>query len=153
MKQIDLTHHFKESLFLPQMQAQTKEEALEELLDLFVKEKLVKNKKIAMDMLLQRETMGSTGIGEGAAVPHGRTTATADVIIAFGHSNTGIEFNAIDDKSVDLFFMVIAPHNDEGNVYLPVLGSLVTLLKDEKQRNKLRAVTTFDELVAVIQGE
>ncbi len=153
MKAVDLTKHFKKELFIPNMQAQTKEQALEELLDLFVAEKLVKNKHIVLEMLTQRETMGSTGIGKGTAVPHGRTTATADVIIAFGRSEQGIEFNAIDNKPVHLFFMVIAPPSDEGNVYLPILGSLVTILKDDSKRKSLNNVNSFDELLEVIQGD
>ena len=78
---------------------------------------------------------------------------TADVIIAFGRSETGIDFNASDGKPVNLFFMIIAPHNDEGNVYLPLLGSLVTILKDSKKRKALEKLETFEELLALIDGE
>ncbi|RPI02803.1 MAG: PTS sugar transporter subunit IIA [Calditrichaeota bacterium] len=153
MQTMDLTNHFKKALFIPQMKATTKAEALEELLDLFVNEKLVKNKYIVLDMLNQRETLGSTGIGSGIAIPHGRTTATADVIIAFGRSQKGIDFDAIDHQPVHLFFMVIAHPNEQGNVYLPVLGSLVTILKDSHNREKLNTITTFEELVSVFHGE
>ena len=153
MQRIELRDHVKEDLFLPSMKATTKDEVLEELLDLFVAEKYVKNKQLVLDMLKQRELLGSTSLGKGVAIPHGRTTATADVIIAFGRSEKGIDFNAIDGKPVTLFFMVIAPHNDDGNVYLPLLGSLVTVLKETKKRNALNKVETFEELIALIDGE
>ncbi len=153
MPAIDLSAYFKESLFIPAMKARSKSEALEELLDLFVKERLVKNKRIVLDMLKQRETLGSTGIGKGVAIPHGRTTATADVLIAFGRSEQGIDFDAIDKEPVRLFFMVIAHPNEKGNLYLPLLGSLVTVLKEDHNRERLRQVTRFEELVAVFSGD
>lgn len=153
MQRFHLRDHMHEALFLPSMQAITKDQALEELLDLFVSERYVKNKQIALEMLKGREVMGSTGLGNGVAVPHGRTTATAAVIIAFGRSEKGIDFGAIDGKPVTLFFMIIAPHNDEGNVYLPILGTLVTILKDKSNRNALNNVNTFEELLALVDGE
>lgn len=153
MTNIDFRDHLRKALFLPDMKATNKEEALEELLDLFVDQKYVKNKDIAFEMLKKRELMGSTSLSMGVAVPHGRTTATADVVIAFGHSEKGVEFGADDNEPVTLFFMIIAPQKDEGNVYLPLLGSLVTILKNEKKRNALKKVKEFDELLAIMNGE
>lgn len=153
MPTVSLARHFNKNLFISDMKARTKSEVLEELLDLFVAEKYVKKKNIVLDMLNQREMLGSTGIGKGVAIPHGRTTATGDVIIGFGKSKSGIEFNAIDKKPVFLFFMVIAPPKDEGNIYLPVLGSLVTILKNETKRKKLISISTYEELMSVISGE
>lgn len=153
MQRHELRGHLRQALFIPFMKATTKDQVLEELLDLFVSERYVKNKQLVLEMLRQREMLGSTSLGKGVAVPHGRTTATTDVIIAFGRSEKGVDFDASDDKPVTLFFMVIAPHNDEGNIYLPILGSLVTILKDTKKRNALNRVTTFEELVACIDGE
>ncbi len=149
----DISHYFKPELFAPHMQATTKDEALEELLDLFVEAKEVKDKHIVLDMLKQRETLGSTGIGKGIAIPHGRTTATGDILVAFGTSDNGIDFDAMDGEPVHLFFMVIAPPNDEGNIYLPLLGSLVTSLKKAAVRKKLQAVEEFDDLAAIIDGD
>ena len=132
MKKIELENYFKEKLFITEMKASNKEEALSELLDLFVEGKYIRNREIVLEMLHQRETLGSTGIGKGIAIPHGRTTAAADVTIAFGLSQKGIEFDSIDKKPAHLFFMVIAPPHDEGNTYLPVLGSLVTILNEKE---------------------
>lgn len=149
----ELSKHFHPNLFNNNLKASNKEQVLEELLDLFTNEKLVKNKSLVLEMLKQRETLGSTGIGNGIAIPHGRTTAAGDVIIAFGHSEKGIEFEAIDNKPVHLFFMVIAPPNDEGNVYLPALGSLVTVLKKKENREKLKKISSYEELIEIIDGE
>jgi mannitol/fructose-specific phosphotransferase system IIA component (Ntr-type) len=153
MQNLNLHKHFHEKLFKPEMEATTKEEVLEELLDLFVANQYVKDKHLILEMLHKRETMGTTALGKGVAVPHGRTIATGDMIIAFGHSSAGVDFSADDGKLVTLFFMIIAPPNDEGNVYLPVLGAIVTILKDTKKRTKLNKVESYEEFLAVINGE
>jgi nitrogen PTS system EIIA component len=148
-----LIEHFNEKLFLSTMKARTKDDALIELVDLFVQEKYIRNPDILLEMLHQREKLGSTGIGKGIAIPHGRTIAVSELIIAFGRSQHPIHFDAIDQKPVNLFFMVIAPPNDEGNKYLPLLGSLVTLLNDSANREKLMKIETYQEFLSVIGGE
>jgi len=153
MQAKDLIHLFNENLFIANLNASNKEEVMGELLDLFIKEKIVRNKPIVMEMLHQREKLGSTGIGKGVAIPHGRTTAAMEVVIAFGKTNKGNDFDAIDGKPVTLFFMIIAPPNDEENKYLPALGSLVTILKVNKNRKKLMQINTYSELLSIISGE
>ncbi len=153
MHRSELAKYFKDNLFVANLKARSKESAIAELLDLFVTEKYIRNRDIVLEMLHQRETLGSTGIGKGVAIPHGRTTAASEVLIAFGKTENGIDFDAIDDKPVHLFFMVIAPPNDEGNVYLPILGSLVTILNEKSNRDKLLKVTTFTDFMALIKGE
>jgi mannitol/fructose-specific phosphotransferase system IIA component (Ntr-type) len=153
MHRSELAKFFKDNLFLASLNAGSKEGAIAELLDLFVQEKYIRNRDIVLEMLHQRETLGSTGIGKGVAIPHGRTTAALDVLIAFGKSDQGIDFDSIDGKPVHLFFMVIAPPNDDGNVYLPILGSLVTILNEKANRDKLMNVGTFQEFLSIITGE
>ncbi|MBN2356369.1 PTS sugar transporter subunit IIA [candidate division KSB1 bacterium] len=153
MQRIDLTHYFKDNLFSNNIKANSKQDAIAELLDMFVESKYIRNREIVLEMLHQRETLGSTGIGKGVAIPHGRTTAASDVLIAFGKSEKGLDFNAIDHKPVHLFFMVIAPPNDDGNVYLPILGSLVTILNDKKNRDALQKVEDFSQFISIISGD
>ena len=153
MLNTDLVHLFNENLFLPKLKATNKEEVLEELLDLFVKKNIIRNKQIVMEMLHQREKLGSTGIGKGVAIPHGRTTAAIEVYIAFGKTSNGIDFDSIDGEPVNLFFMIIAPPNDDENKYLPALGSLVTILKNDTNRTKLQKITTYPELISILSGD
>lgn len=153
MHRSELVKYFKDNLFLANLTAASKEGAIAELLDLFVQEKYIRNRDIVLEMLHQRETLGSTGIGKGVAIPHGRTTAALDVLIAFGKSEPGIDFDSIDGKPVHLFFMVIAPPNDDGNVYLPILGSLVTILNEKANRDKLMKVDSYQDLFSIITGE
>jgi len=153
MQNKELAQLFNNNLFISDLKATNKEEVLGELLDLFINEKIVRNRKIVLEMLHQRETLGSTGIGKGVAIPHGRTTAALNVVIAFGKSVKGIDFNAIDKQPVHLFFMIIAPPNDEENKYLPALGSLVTIIKSEKNRERLLKVSNYSELIPIISGD
>jgi len=129
MHRSELAKYFKDNLFVAGLQAAKKEAAIAELLDTFVREKYIRNRDIVLEMLHQRETLGSTGIGKG------------------------VDFDAIDGKPVHLFFMVIAPPNEEGNVYLPILGSLVTILNEKANRDKLMKVETFQDFIAIITGE
>lgn len=153
MEREELTSYFSENLFIADLKATTREESLSELADLFVESKRVRSKQIVMEMLGKRETLGSTGIGKGVAIPHGRTTAALDVQIAFGKSEAGIEFNAVDKKPVKLIFVVIAPPHDQNNRYLPVLGKLVEILHEASNRKKLLKVNTFEDFIQVFEGE
>ncbi len=146
----ELVNYFDEQLFLPDLKAKNKDELFEELIDQFVKIKYFKNKNIILEMLHQRERLGSTGIGKKVAIPHGRSTSASDILIAFGKSVDGIDYDAIDGKPVQLIFMIIAPPQDENNMYLPILGKMVEILNKTKNRNKLLQAETFDEFIEII---
>ncbi len=151
MQSKDLTEYFSENLFVANLKAKTKAKSLEELSDLFVANKVIRTKGIVLEMLNQRETLGSTGIGKGVAIPHGRTTAALDVTIAFGKSKNGIDFDSVDKELVKLIFVVLAPPQDDNNRYLPVLGKLVEVVHDKANREKLLQAKTFEELMQVFE--
>lgn len=146
----ELISYFDEQLFLPDLKATTKDELFEEVIDQFVKIKYLKNREIVLDMLRRREQLGSTGIGKNIAIPHGRTTSASDIMIAFGKSRQGIEYDSIDKKPVKLVFMIIAPPQDENNMYLPLLGKMVEILSKSKVRNKLLNAESYDEFIEII---
>jgi PTS system nitrogen regulatory IIA component len=150
MNNEDLIYYFNEQLFLPALTATTKDEILKEIVDQFVKVKYLKNSEIVLEMLKQREVLGSTGIGKGVAIPHGRTTSASDIMIAFGKSKAGIDYDSIDNKPVQLIFMIIAPPQDENNMYLPILGKMVEILSKSKNRNKLLEAESFEQFTDII---
>ncbi len=143
----DLVKFFNEKLFIANLQSKTKDECLIELVKKFEENRLIRNMKILLEMLKQREHLGSTGIGKGIAIPHGRTTAVEDVMIAFGYSAAGIEYDSIDQKPVHLIFMVIAPPIERDNKYLPVLGKLVEVLNNDVRRKMVMNVKNFSDLI------
>lgn len=85
--------------------------------------------------LVEREELGSTGIGRGIALPHSRSLLVNKLEIALGRSDKGVNFDALDKKPTHLFFLILAPPQDPGNQYLTVLGRLA-LLCQTLARNK-----------------
>lgn len=101
-------------------------------------------------ILLKREELGSTGIGKGIAIPHCRSLAVSKLEIAVGRTVKPVDFNAIDKKPVNLFFLVIAPPQDPGNQYLITLGKIVQIAKEITRGNLLSKINTPDEFIAKI---
>lgn len=133
--------------------ATTKDEALEELASLLQLED--KNAAVMLRMLKKREHMGSTGMGKGIAIPHGRSLVISRLMMAAARSEAGIEFNAMDDKPVHLFFLIVAPPQEISQIYLPTLGRIAQFLKDPENRDALRAApdaTAFRNILSQIEG-
>lgn len=152
MEKIELIPYFNESLFIPALRAKTKEGVLEELVDCFVQAHFLRSPAIALEMIHRREQLGSTGIGHGIAIPHGRTTSARDVMIAFGHSKNGVDWQAMDGRPAHLIFMVLAPPQELSNRYLPVLGRLVEVLSDSHHRDKFHTVSTFSDFINLLKN-
>jgi mannitol/fructose-specific phosphotransferase system IIA component (Ntr-type) len=135
------------------LQATTKDDVLEELVrQLDLDEK---NAAVVLRMLKKREHMGSTGIGRGVAIPHGRSLVISRLMMAAGRSKEGIDFNAMDDKPVHLFFLIVAPPQEISNIYLPTLGRIAQFLKDPENRDalmKIESAQEFRDMVGKAEG-
>ncbi len=109
------------------MQATGKDEALQELLD---KTGIPEDKKaVVLDALKKRESIGSTGIGKGIAIPHTRSLVLDQVYLVVGRSKKGVEYDALDEKPVHLFFLLCAPPQDIGTTYLVMLGKIAQIAR------------------------
>jgi PTS system nitrogen regulatory IIA component len=148
---IRLSEFLDEELFIPELKAKDKEGVLKEMVDALVRAQRIKEGGILLEMLRQREHLGSTGIGRGVAVPHGRTLAITRLLVAFGRSAEGIEFDAMDGKPVQLVFLTVAPPQDRSNLYLPVLGKIVEMVKSVKSRRRLLAAANFEEVAEILE--
>ena len=142
----ELATYFKESLCIFDLKARNKRAALSEMVDCICHEHDLKDKEIILEMLLNRESLGSTAIGKGVAFPHGRSLAIQELSVLFARSVTGVDFDALDKKPTHLFFLIIAPPQDKDNLYLQVLGHLVELIKSAPLRKKLMEVNSFADL-------
>lgn len=135
-----------------QLRSQAKEEVLRELVEALGSQ----NKKIGIqtvvDVLLEREKLGSTGIGDGVAIPHGKLPDLDRVMLSFGRSLSGVPFDSLDEKPVHIFFLLIAPENSTG-IHLKVLARISRLLKDADFRKRLMAASDADELYRIIIEE
>ena len=148
---IRLSEFFEEDLFIPALASNDKTGVLRELVDALVRSQRIREGDILFQMLEQREKLGSTGIGRGVAVPHGRSLAMTRLAVVFGRSEAGVEFDALDGKPVHLFFLTVAPPQDRSNLYLPVLGKIVETVKSARQRRRLLSAKDFDEVSEILE--
>ncbi len=105
-----------------------------------------------LKVLLDREQMGSTGIGDGIAIPHGKLKDLKQIVAVFGKSSRGVAFDAMDGRPVYLLFLLIAPENSAG-VHLKALARLSRLLKRDGFRQKLMNISDAEQLYQVIIEE
>ncbi len=131
------------------LQAKNKTEVLQELVQTIIDGGLKLDSSVAMEILQQREKLGSTGIGDGVAIPHGKIPVLEDLVVAFGRSKEGISFDAIDGKPVHLFFLLLAPENSAGQ-HLKALAKISKMLKVVDFRNKLMDAKSSEDLYKII---
>ena len=130
------------------LRAGDKDGLLRELVDLL---DLSSDSEEALHRLLKkRETLGSTGIGKGVAIPHCRSTVVDRLRVAYGRKPSGIDFEAVDGKPVHHFFLIVAPPVEISNQYLPVLGKIAQFCKNPKNLQRLDQVRTSDEFLEVL---
>ncbi len=103
-------------------------------------------------ILLERESLGSTGIGEGVAIPHGKYPGIKFLTGALGRSTKGIDFQSMDGKPAHLFFLLVAPENSAG-LHLKALARISRLLKTERFRKKIMDAGSQIEMVEILREE
>ena len=149
MKILDILN---KDCIIPELRSRTKKEVLEELTEALSKCKANLNKEALVEVLLERERLGSTGIGDGIAIPHGKIQNLDELILSFGRSTQGIEFDSMDGRPTHLFFLLIAPENSAG-IHLRALAKISRLLKSAHFRQRLLEAETTEELFRVIEEE
>jgi PTS system nitrogen regulatory IIA component len=103
-------------------------------------------------VLMEREMLGSTGIGGGIAIPHGKLNSVKSVTIGFGLSRQGVEYDSLDNRLVHIFFLLLTPENSTGG-HLKVLAQISKLLKKTQFKAGLQAATSVDEIHDIIMEE
>ncbi len=138
-----------EELIRLELQSESKNEAICELVNLAARSKLVRDEKELLSAVLEREKLVTTGVGYGVAFPHAKTKATRGVVISFGRSKNGIDFEAMDKKPVYLFFLIAAPEDAIG-AHLNVMAQLSFIMKDEKNRKRFAEVKSPGEVLEAL---
>jgi PTS system nitrogen regulatory IIA component len=103
-------------------------------------------------VLLERESLGSTGIGDGVAIPHGKLSFISNMVVAFGKSSRGVDFQSLDAKPVYLFFLLVTPDNKPGD-QLKALARISRILKNPVLRENLKRTSDRQELKRLIYEE
>ena len=148
-----LSEILEENNIIPDLKARDKKRALEELAEVIVNSKPSLDKDSLVRVLLERERLGSTGIGEGVAIPHGKFHGISEPIISFGRSLNGLDFESMDGEPVFLFFLLIAPENS-ASVHLKALARIAKILKNGSFRKGLMEAATQKEIYnAIIQND
>jgi PTS system nitrogen regulatory IIA component len=103
-------------------------------------------------ILMDREGLGSTGIGEGVAIPHGKVPGIDRLVAVFGRSRGGVQFASLDGKPAMFFFLILAPENSAG-LHLKALARISRLFKDQRFRERLLAAEGIEGLSLVLREE
>ena len=137
---------------IPNLVGTNKEEVLREITDFLQNLKLIKNKETLLNTLMEREKLGSTGIGENVAIPHGKSDELSQIIIVFGRSLEGVDFESLDQKPVHFVCMVIAPSNSTGQ-HLKALARISRLFKNQVLREGILKLQDANQIYSLLLEE
>jgi nitrogen PTS system EIIA component len=134
------------------LKASAKNDVLVELTDALRRVEGGLDREEIIRVLQERERLGSTGIGDGVAIPHGKLRTLDKLVISFGRSRLGVDFDSMDGKPAHLFFLLIAPEESVG-VHLKTLARISKLLKNSAVRQRLLAADGNGEIYSIIAEE
>ena len=134
------------------LKGETKEAVIEELVDSLEVGKVITDKSKVLKAVLEREKVMSTGIGDGIAIPHGKSEAVIRLAAALGTQRRGVEFEALDGEAAYVFFLLVSPANISGP-HIKALARISRLLKNDDFKKKLIAASTPEEVVSAIEME
>lgn len=145
---MNLGDFLSKELIIPELSARTKKAVLAELVAAVHSVQPELDETHVLDVLLEREALGTTGIGDGIAIPHGKIAELENVLVVVGRSAEGVEFDALDFEPCKIFFLVLAPEKVAG-VHLRVLAHISRMLKEEDFRQQFLSASE-DELKALL---
>jgi PTS system nitrogen regulatory IIA component len=148
MKICEVLH--KEAI-LADLKARNKKGILEELVDPVAEIANVHPEDL-VKVLLERERLGSTGIGGGIGIPHGKMKNLESLVLGFGLSRKGVDFESLDGKPAHIFFLLMTPENSTG-LHLKLLARISRILKNEPFKDRLLGASDRDEILSIIKGE
>ncbi len=131
-----------------------KEDVMRELVDALINSSDIdkRNRNKVVDSLIARESLGSTAIGQGVAIPHTKCDCVQNLVAAFGLSKKGIDFDSLDGEPVSIFFLLIAPQDSAGP-HLKALARISRLLKDKYFRDSLQECENEPAVIRIIGQE
>lgn len=145
-----VSNYLSEEVCLLDLKATDKESAIREIAEVLVSANKIIDQEAFIKDVLEREELGSTGIGNNVGIPHARTKAVKGFVIGFGRSTSGIEFKALDGEKVNLIFLMGADPN-ELNLYLRILAELSKLLLSSAFRKELISTNSVAEVIATVK--
>ena len=146
---MELEEYLASGLVKLKLEGDTKEEVLQELVELLYEERKINSKEKFYQAIQEREKEESTGLGYGVALPHGKSEAVEELAVAVGRKECGIDFDSLDSKPAKLFFM-IADSAGYSREYLQIVSNLAGQLRKKDLRKDLMAADTEEEIVDIL---
>ncbi len=142
----------QDSAVIVGLRADTKKAVLEEMVSVLDEQGALTDRQKMLEVLLARESLGSTGIGQGIAIPHGKSPVAKRLAAVCGVSKTGVDFDALDDEKVFVLFLLVAPEQEAGQL-LKALARVSALLKDKYFRKALISSEKIEDVTKILEQE
>ena len=133
------------------LQGESKEEIITELVNSLPVSDSITDRNQVLQAVLDREKIMSTGIGDGIAIPHGKSAAVTELVAAMGTQRRGMDFDALDGEPAYVFFLLVSPANVSGP-HIKALARISRLLKNEEFKKKLVEANSAEEIIATIEA-
>ncbi len=153
MEASKLISFFEEDLCIFHLRSRKKISVLTEIVHHLAIQKRISDERFILDMLKNRENLGSTGLGNGVAFPHGRSLAIKNLTVLFARSASGVDFDSLDGKPTQVFFLILAPSDKGSETYLAILSELIGLIQKPAKLKALCEVTDFAALGSIFEGK
>ena len=142
----------EEKLVVTNLPGNTKDEIINAMIDVVSQSSKVLDKEKVRTAVFEREKIASTGVGNGFAIPHGKTDAVSDIVASFGITKQGINYQSLDEKPVRLVFLLVGKENLVGP-HIKLLSRISRLMNKEEFRNKLLGLQTAQEVLETFRQE
>ena len=142
----------KPEFVIPQLKGETKEDVINELIDLFKNDPRVEDIEKVRTAVLEREKVMSTGVGKGFAIPHGKTNAVKEIVGAFGKISEGVDYDSLDGNPVQLIFLLVGKDNLI-STHIKLLSRISRLMNKDDFRHRLSEANTADDIVKLFSDE
>jgi PTS system nitrogen regulatory IIA component len=150
-KEMALADLLQQNAIIPALRVNSKKQLLQELSAKASKVTGLSEREV-FDVILQRERLGSTGVGNGIAIPHGKLASVSSIVGIFARLDQPVDFEALDDQPVDLVFLLLAPEG-AGADHLKALSRIARVLRDQDLVSKLRATDSASAIYAFLNEE
>jgi fructose-specific phosphotransferase system IIA component len=142
----------KTEFVIPQLKGETKEDVINELIDLFKNDPRVEDIEKIRTAVLEREKVMSTGVGKGFAIPHGKSNAVKEIIGAFSKVSDGIDYDSLDGNPVHLIFLLVGKDNLI-STHIKLLSRISRLMNKDDFRHRLMEANSAEEIVKLFNDE
>jgi len=152
MSQLNISELMSEELIIDELSSRTKMDVLKEFSSLLYDNRKIDDREGLTSILAAREALGSTGIGDSVAIPHGKLKGLKSMVLAFGRSKSGIDYDSLDGGPAHLFFLMLAPEEAPGE-HLKALARISRLMKNPAFRDALMRASDRKEMKKIILQE